>query len=153
MTTQGRWPANVVHDGSPQVLACFPQEPVAGSQRNGGIRTAPVMASMARFFYSGKADKRDKAGSDHPTVKPQALMRWLVAMTTPRNGRVLDMFAGSGSTGWAAATEGRQCDLVERDPGYAAHIRCRMADFDPDAAAYNAAPASEDTQTDLFGGL
>ena len=135
---EDRWPANVCHDGSGEVLLRFPVD--AG-------------ASVARFFYSAKADEADRAGSDHPTVKPQALMRWLVRLTAARGGRVLDMFGGSGSTGWAAATEGRECHLIERDPGYAAHIRRRMADFDPGKLrAAQPAPGTDTPQPDLFGG-
>ncbi|MEL7167620.1 MAG: DNA methyltransferase, partial [Pseudomonadota bacterium] len=111
-------------------------------------------ASSARFFYSGKADKVDRAGTDHPTVKPQSLMRWLVRLTTPHGGRVLDMFAGSGSTGWAAAVEGRVCDLIERDPGYAAHIAKRIPQFDADQIGTPSPLTAEDDtpQRDLFGG-
>lgn len=133
---QGRWPANVVHDDSQEVLLRFPID--AG-------------ASAARFFYSAKANKADRAGSDHPTVKPQSLMRWLVKLTTPRGGKVLDMFAGSGSTGWAAATEGRQCDLIERDAGYAAHIRRRLPDFDPAAMGGPLTLEEDGFPKDLFG--
>jgi site-specific DNA-methyltransferase (adenine-specific) len=133
-----RWPANVCHDGSAEVLARFPVD--AG-------------ASSARFFYSAKADAADRGGSDHPTVKPQALMRWLVRLTTARGGRVLDMFGGSGATGWAAASEGRECHLIERDPGYAAHIRARLGDFDPDKLAEPSSAAKHlSPQPDLFGG-
>lgn len=46
--------------------------------------------------------KADRAGSKHPTVKPVALMRWLVRLVTPPGGTVLDPFAGSGTTGAAA---------------------------------------------------
>jgi DNA modification methylase len=42
----------------------------------------------------------------HPTVKPITLMRYLVKLITPINGRVLDPFVGSGSTGCAAVLEG-----------------------------------------------
>lgn len=131
-----RWPANVVHDGSAEVLGKFPVD--AG-------------VSAARFFYSAKADKADRAGSDHPTVKPQSLMQWLVRLTTARGGRVLDMFSGSGSTGWASAVEGRDCHLIERDPAYAAHIRARLSEFDPEKLAEAPAPIAG-AQPDLFGG-
>lgn len=130
-----RWPANVVHDGHRQVVTRFPVD---------------AEASASRFFYSAKATEADRAGSDHPTVKPQELMRWLVRLTTARGARVLDPFGGSGSTGWAAAIEGRDCHLIERDPAYAAHIRARIADFDPNVRR-PAAPVSA-TQPDLFGG-
>ncbi|QDF14285.1 DNA methylase [Dinoroseobacter phage vB_DshS-R4C] len=114
-----RWPANVVTDGSAEVRAGFPVD------KDG---------SAARFFYSAKASAADRAGSKHPTVKPQSLMRWLVRLTTARGGRVLDPFAGSGSTGWAAMTEGRAPTLIDRDPEYLDHLRARAAYFDPEAA-------------------
>ncbi len=132
-TSKGRWPANICHDGSSEVMARFPVE--AG-------------ASASRFFYSGKADAQDRAGSNHPTVKPQALMRWLVRLATPRGAKILDPFGGSGSTGWAAAMEGRSCHLIERDPDYAAHIAARIADFDP--AQRSAPQETNATQGDLL---
>ncbi|MEM7724339.1 MAG: DNA methyltransferase, partial [Pseudomonadota bacterium] len=137
-TTEGRWPANVVHDGSVEVVSRFPAE------REG--------LSAARFFYSAKAGAKDRAGSEHPTVKPLALMQWLVRLTTPRGGRILDPFGGSGSTAWAAAVEGCACDLIERDPEYAAHIRGRMADFDPAKISQPTETPADETQGDLFNG-
>lgn len=50
------------------------------------------------------------------TVKPIALMRWLVRLVTPPGGLVLDPFAGSGSTGCAAVAEGFRFVGVEKDP-------------------------------------
>ncbi len=38
----------------------------------------------------------------HPTVKPIALMNWLVKLVTPEGGTILDPFMGSGTTGIAA---------------------------------------------------
>ena len=49
----------------------------------------------------------------HATVKPLDLMRWLVRLVTRRGGRVLDPFAGSGTTGEAALLEGMEVDLIE----------------------------------------
>jgi DNA modification methylase len=63
----------------------------------------------------------------HPTVKPIALMRWLVRLVTPPGGLVLDPFAGSGSTGCAAVLEGVEflgCELSEE---YATIARVRIA--------------------------
>ena len=54
-----------------------------------------------RFWYSSKAGSEDRFGSRHPTVKPIDLMKWLVALVTPKDGLVLDPFAGSGTTGVA----------------------------------------------------
>lgn len=57
------------------------------------------------FYYAAKARFGEKE-SEHPTVKPQKLMRHLVRLITPSGGRVLDPFAGSGSTIVAALGEG-----------------------------------------------
>jgi site-specific DNA-methyltransferase (adenine-specific) len=90
---------------------------------------APAIAdsgSAARFFYSAKANKADRNGSKHPTVKPIALMRWLAKLITPPGGTILDPFAGSGTTGAAAIAEGFKCVLIERETEYAADIRRRF---------------------------
>lgn len=135
----GRWPANVVHDGSEEVLAAFPaSSPQAGSpkvaQGNGGCfgggapgRIYPSDDnSAARFFYTAKADKADRADSKHPTVKPVDLMRWLVTLVCPPGGRVLDPFAGSGTTGEACMLAGFDCTMIERDPQHIADIQHRI---------------------------
>lgn len=54
----------------------------------------------------------------HPTVKPLALMRWLVRLTVPPDGTVLDPFAGSGSTGIATVMERRTFLGLERRADY-----------------------------------
>jgi site-specific DNA-methyltransferase (adenine-specific) len=83
--------------------------------------------TASRFFYSAKADAQDRFGGKHPTVKPINLMRWLTRLVTPPNGLVLDLFAGSGTTGAAAVTEGFRAILIEADPEYQADIRERLA--------------------------
>lgn len=103
------YPANVQHDGSPEVIEAFPDP------------------SIARFFYSAKADTADRHGSEHPTVKPVDLMRHYVALVTPPGGIVLDPFAGSGSTGIAALGLGLDCLLIEREAAYVADIERRLA--------------------------
>jgi len=110
--TLGRWPANIVHDGSDEVLAGFPP--------------AEEGRSAARFFYCAKAGKADRAESKHPTVKPVALMRWLCRLITPPGGVILDPFAGSGTTGQAALDEGFSAILIEREAEYQADIRRRL---------------------------
>jgi DNA modification methylase len=107
----GRFPANLCHDGSEDVLAGFPET---------------ASGSAARFFYSAKADKDDRAGSKHPTVKPVALKRWLARMITPPGGLILDPFAGTGTTAQAALLEGFNCILMEREAEYVADIEWRM---------------------------
>jgi site-specific DNA-methyltransferase (adenine-specific) len=141
--TAGRWPANICHDGSDEVIAAFPDS--AGAVSNGrsgvagiyedGVGPAPQLPSFgdtgsaARFFFSAKAGVPDRWGSRHPTVKPVELMKWLVALVTPPGATLLDPFAGSGSTGVAALATGRDAILVEREDAYIADIRERMAHY------------------------
>ncbi|WPP47712.1 DNA-methyltransferase [Pseudomonas sp. AN-1] len=97
---QGRWPANLVHDGSAEVAEQF--------------------GDAARFFYCAKASKKDRGeGNSHPTVKPTDLMRYLCRLVTPPGGLVLDPFTGSGSTGKAAMLEGFRFIGCELLPEYA----------------------------------
>ena len=145
-----RWPANLIHDGSPEVLAAFPDAPgqlaptrgdnapmhnaIYGAMRHGTSSKAPrrdATASAARFFYCAKASPKDRSeGLDgknpHCTVKPTALMRYLCRLVTPAGGLVLDPFAGSGSTGKAALLEGFDFLGFELDPDYAAAAQARL---------------------------
>ena len=83
-----------------------------------GMRRAPA-DTPARFFYCAKASKKDRGeGNHHPTVKPTALMEWLVKLVTPEGGVVLDPFMGSGSTGVACANLGRRFVGIEREWEY-----------------------------------
>jgi site-specific DNA-methyltransferase (adenine-specific) len=74
----------------------------------GGVEKKPLHRSNGSqnpgAFQSPGTDKT--ARNNHPTVKPIALMRWLVRLVTPPGGTVLDAFAGSGSTACACALEG-----------------------------------------------
>lgn len=145
----GRWPANIIHDGSDEVVAAFPEIKTslakvtskpgsvygngAGLPSHTGIYGADETGSAARFFYTAKADKQDRMGSKHPTVKPVDLMQWLCRLITPPGGTVLDPFAGSGSTGEAAWREGFKAILCEREEEYQADIveRLRLASAGP----------------------
>jgi site-specific DNA-methyltransferase (adenine-specific) len=146
--TKGRWPANVCHSGDDEVMEAFAafgksvshngSEIVvrqgyyglhgsAFAEKPGRVCQRIVdEGSPARFFYQAKATKADRAGSKHPTVKPIALMRWLVRLVTPPGGTVLDPFAGSGTTGAAALAEGRRVILIEQQPEYIADIKRRL---------------------------
>jgi site-specific DNA-methyltransferase (adenine-specific) len=144
-TTLGRWPANVVTDGSDEVVSMFPNS--KSSQRTGkrtGKRTGILgefpgqddvimghddSGSAARFFYSAKASKHDRANSKHPTVKPVSLMRWLCKLVTPPDGLILDPFAGSGTTGAAAHLEGFRAILCERGAEYQIDIENRLREL------------------------
>jgi site-specific DNA-methyltransferase (adenine-specific) len=72
------------------------------------------------------AGRTGGARNIHPTVKPIALMRWLVRLVTPPGGTVLDPFTGSGSTGVAALQEGVSFVGVEREPEYIPIARARL---------------------------
>lgn len=133
----GRWPANVILD--PYTAELLDEQ-----------------SDAARFFYVAKASKRDRnEGLDtlpinrpdtrsstgmgtfeekgvqpqqnfHPTVKPTALMRYLVKLVTPAGGTVLDPFTGSGSTGKAAILEGFEFIGIELTEDYIPIIEGRL---------------------------
>jgi len=137
----GRFPANLIHDGSQQVLELFPET---------------NKDSTARFFYCPKASKKDRdeglegfeekqAGAmtgkeyredrppnhpmrknTHPTVKPTALMQYLCRLITPTGGVVLDPYMGSGSTGKAAVKEGFSFVGCELDEEYYKIAKARI---------------------------
>jgi hypothetical protein len=86
-----------------------------------------IESGQTRFRYSSKATAEDRLFSKHPTVKPIALMRWLVRLVTPPGGTVLDCFAGTGTTAHAALLEGFNSILCERDAEYISDIERRMA--------------------------
>jgi len=141
----GRWPANVLHDGSAEVVELFPDTGIStGRDSTGRVHQAFTddarkskrddvhpgfgdSGSAARFFYTAKADADDRLGSKHPTVKPLDLMQWLVRLVTPPGGTCLDCFAGTGTTGEAAFREGFNAVLIEREPEYQNDIRRRMS--------------------------
>jgi DNA modification methylase len=140
----GRWPANVITDGSEEVVSAFPDVGDSHPPDNeGSVRDNRVFgrderprefhpgfadaSSAARFFYTAKADSDDRLGSKHPTVKPVDLIQYLVRLVTPPRGLVLDPFAGTGTTGEAAWREGMRAVLIEREAEYQDDIRRRMA--------------------------
>ncbi len=80
--------------------------------------------SNAQAF--SKASKAERQDRNHPTIKPIELLRWLVRLTCPPGGTVLDPFAGTGTTGEAALLEGMSAVLIEQDEEYQAEIVRRM---------------------------
>ena len=127
-----------------------------GSPESEGTWPADPGGSASRFFYCPKAGKSERElgldalddrilnrtnpggleqdpkwaprirKNNHPTVKPVALMRYLVRLVTPPGGLVLDPFTGSGSTGVAALREGFRFCGVEANPDYLDIIRARL---------------------------
>lgn len=112
-----RWPKNLIVDDSPEVNFAL--------GGNAGMFNIIPLAESLRLFP--KAGKADRAGSEHPTVKPIALLRWLIRLSTPPGGLVLDPFAGSGTTAQAAFDEGHSSILMEAEPTYVEDIRRRVA--------------------------
>jgi site-specific DNA-methyltransferase (adenine-specific) len=136
----GRWPANVILDES-QAAELDNQSGVqrdgVAVRRNGvgGGHIGPPGAKVvgtpdhgyggqggaSRFFYVAKAGKKERPNVDgvaHPTVKPIALMRYLVRLVTPPGGTVLEPFAGSGTTVEACILEGFDCIAIEMTDDY-----------------------------------
>ena len=65
----------------------------------------------------------------HPTVKPVKLMQYLVRLITPPNGKVLDPFCGSGTTGIACKLEGFEFVGIEQDAEYCMIAEARIANY------------------------
>ena len=142
----GRFPANLIHDGSQEVLDLFPVTKSGGGPakkrvhdgkaKGWGMKAQPNdptkyngggQGSAARFFYAAKASKKDREeGNIHPTVKPTELMAYLCRLITPTGGTVLDPYMGSGSTGKAARREGFRFVGIEREPEYMAIAEARI---------------------------
>jgi site-specific DNA-methyltransferase (adenine-specific) len=132
-TVSGRWPANIIHDGSDEVVGLFPDRkttwvsPSHANNRSGdflgelkhpGQQGFNDTGSAARFFYTAKADASERRDSKHPTVKPVALMRYLVRLVTPIGATVIDPFCGSGTTLEAAMLESCKAIGIEMNPEY-----------------------------------
>lgn len=106
------------------------------NDHGGASRFFPVF----RFEAKAPAAERPRVdGVAHPTVKPLALMRWLVRLVTPPAGVVLDPFLGSGTTAQAARAESFQCIGVEREDTYLPLIRTRLDGDDADLFSGGAA--------------
>lgn len=144
----GRWPANVIHDGSDEVEAAFAafgekksgvlhpwhdakasdNGSMSGRNYAGRVKSSfgGDSGTTSRFYYTAKAGPDDRMDSKHPTVKPLSLMYYLVKLITPVGGTILDPFAGSGSTLHAA----RKCNFnsvgIELEEDYVKDIRHRL---------------------------
>lgn len=142
MKSLGRFPANLIHDNSEEVRECFPETKGGTAvRRNKGIvasknvkfnaddpnNTEDVCfgdsGNASRFFksiiYQAKASKSDRGdGNNHPTVKPVALMEYLITMTSRDGATILDPFMGSGTTGVACKNLNRNFIGIEMDETY-----------------------------------
>lgn len=120
---------------------------VCYADEGGASRFYPTFAfeedDFFPFRYCAKASKSDR-GEDNtwPTVKPSALVRWLVRLVTPPGGVVLDPYLGSGTTAVAALREGFDWIGIERDPGALEIARARI-DREPVPSPAAAPPTPE----------
>jgi len=133
----GRYPANFIHDGSSEI------EDVLGDSSR--FFYCPKTSKQDRdegcghlvtkqYSHDGGLTSIDNAyqrnasvsSNHHPTVKPTDLMRYLCKLVTPPAGLIVDPFAGSGSTGRAAALEGFQFLGFELDAQYAEIAQARI---------------------------
>jgi len=169
----GRFPANVIHDGSDEVVGLFPDTKSgalrsykenhknASSYKLSREKTFTQDAnsgSAARFFYCAKASRSERnAGcenlpeahkkiysggivssdhpgiadgggerqskNNHPTVKPIALMEYIIKLVTRQGQTVLDPFCGSGTTLCAASKCNRHSIGIDISPDY-----CKIAE-------------------------
>lgn len=155
-TTPGYWPANLALSHAP---GCHKdRDGCADACPLRLIDRAAPHKQPSRFFYCAKVSRAEReAGCEqlpertipiytgdkrkgrmvrniHPTLKPIELMRWLVRLTCPPGGVVLDPFTGSGSTGVAAMLEGRQFFGIERESEYVRVATARLEHWSQVAA-------------------
>jgi DNA modification methylase len=136
----GRFPANLIHDNSEEVRECFPNESerffksiiyqakASKAERNKGCEELEDKNINERkeggkslIEVSGASAK-----NNHPTVKPVALMEYLIKMVTPKGGIVLDPFMGSGSTGVACVLNDFEFVGIDLDKDYCEIARARI---------------------------
>ena len=126
--------SNVSPDDSGGASRFFYCAKASRSEREAGLEAVAVKA--VHRYGAGLGEGKDPNApalnrNHHPTVKPVALMRWLVRLVTPAGGVVLDPFTGSGTTGVAAVQEGRRFIGCEREAEYVEIARRRIAHHAP----------------------
>lgn len=126
---QGRYPANVIHDGSEEVTSLFPETSngkmsqhiqggyfnTYGKQYPRDVETIGDNGSAARFFYCAKAAPSERRDNNWPTVKPKAIIQYLVKLITPPGGIVLDPFLGSGTTAVVCEERGIKWVAIDKE--------------------------------------
>jgi site-specific DNA-methyltransferase (adenine-specific) len=140
----GRWPSHLIHDGSDVIVEQFPNDSArffycaksSKVERNAGL---DGFEEKARIDYGGShseqglinnnrnPENRKPTKNNHPTVKAQALMRYLCKLIAPPGTPIiLDPFMGSGSTGVACKALGYDFVGIELDAEYLEIAKARI---------------------------
>lgn len=142
----GRWPANVLFDEEaarvldeqsgisksvirPATIGFKSGDVYAGGWNDKGYeRDVNDSGGASRFFYCAKASSNEREEfNKHPTVKPLKLMEYLIKLVMPpKDGILLDPFAGSGTTIVAAHRQGFKAIGIEKQPEYCEIARGRL---------------------------
>lgn len=146
---KGRYPTNFIHDGSQEVMDCFPAKSgkyhkskankffycpkVSKSERNAGLMELDEKKDgdmLAKFYPDWERKGIHVVTNNHPTLKPIRLMQYLARLTMiPTGGVVLDPFMGAGTTGIACVIEGRDFIGIEKYDPYLQIATKRIAYF------------------------
>ena len=139
MDKQSGWsPSNARKRKRPKGKKGDPSEFLGGLKGTGAGFEVSDSGGASRFFpvfkYQAKAPKKERPVIErddgpkiqHNTVKPLALMEWLVSLIVPPGGVVLDPFAGSGTTLQAAINKGFRPIGIEQDADYIKLIEKRL---------------------------
>jgi DNA modification methylase len=92
-----------------------------------GVEQIKAGAMTGKEYREDRPTNHPMRANHHPTVKPVALMRYMIRLVAPRGAVVLDPFMGSGSTGCAAMVEGMQFVGIDITPEYVDIARRRLA--------------------------
>lgn len=144
----GRWPANLILDeeagqaldqqSGNNASRFFYCAKASATERNKGLEDMPFIRSGTERMNNSKDTKEKLGESDrltltknpHPTVKPIALMKYLITLLAPPgNPTLLDPFAGSGTTLLAAKQLGIDAIGIEIDPEYCEIARKRCEEI------------------------
>ena len=119
----------------------------------------PIYIHGLKHEFQVWKGKNKNKGNNHPTVKPVALMRYLIELVTPPDSHIVDPFTGSGTTGMAATELGHRFTGIEQDPAYVAIANKRIEGWlskEQDTAKANTAKhstANKNTQVTPYDRL
>jgi DNA modification methylase len=98
--------------------------------KKGGVWNNGLDISCYRKYYNGnKMEGRQECGDVHPTIKPLRIIQDKIMISSKKNGIVLDLFGGSGSTLIACEKTNRKCRIMELDERYCDVIRRRYTQW------------------------